>query len=623
MAIRVSPKTLKIMCLFLIPPFLIGIGWLSIPLGIEATLIVAISIYHCLMFFAWLTFYDFIWPNCGKKHLFFGTILFLTLSACCWVLIWARGWWRSKFQLSILSAAEFISSGLIYLVHVLQVKKQLKQQNERLKLAVSDEDRFHMRMTGPQIYRHWSRTFYQFFCYLPGLDGLEAESVYANSLALQAQSSLSIHLPTDSVIYPDEADDRHMEEGRVEKTEEVDATTLDDIDKMEMNCVRRGSVGSTNTSSSMPGIIMGYQGSNLHSNMERQRKYSLFGDSDSYIVRGSPIIEKRKESSPARRPERDSVQGVTVYIKEGVGEAQWSNKTLIVAFSFKIIFIGTWYYLQGECYLFEIDSDVVGFYLLARKWKDEGENPDDYLLKVISKAIAAVIIFHATRVLITNVTMILNTHLPKFLESCYFSQFAIQTIFFFYYRNIFVTVSDWKTAVIVNFISYAAQVIMFPLCMWEMVYQLRFKKLHWLITEKFPALSFLSFLCDQNMEYSEYVKALVVEYYYCCVADYYSLLCVTIFAVLLRFAAKYNLSYYPNFNNLSEDQFLQLIYRYLFLFGFDLVGDIIIRYATKRLIYIDISHDGRSATIMNYKTRYMFTIFLIYFVMDAYYSLTI
>jgi hypothetical protein len=49
----VTPKTVKIMLLFLGIPYVIAIGWLALPLEYKAPFIISVIIYYIWLFFAW------------------------------------------------------------------------------------------------------------------------------------------------------------------------------------------------------------------------------------------------------------------------------------------------------------------------------------------------------------------------------------------------------------------------------------------------------------------------------------------------------------------------------------------------------------------------------------------
>eukprot|EP01117_Protostelium_nocturnum_P003048 TRINITY_DN1398_c0_g1_i1.p1 TRINITY_DN1398_c0_g1~~TRINITY_DN1398_c0_g1_i1.p1 ORF type:complete len:582 (-),score=160.55 TRINITY_DN1398_c0_g1_i1:44-1789(-) len=554
MAIRISHKTVKIMSLFLLPPFAIGIGWVAIPLGIRAGFIASVTLYYYVMYFSWLTFFDFVWPNCGSLRLFFGTVLFTILTAVSWVVIWLLDWWGSKMGISILCASEVISSGVVYISHVFATRKQIADQERKMQMLVSEkreaitpEDIYSIQLTGPRVHRHWSRSLYQLFCYIKGVDGGEDEEMYENSIK--------------SVAPPE----TEMIETPIRK--------------------RRGE-----------SYYFGSKDVAVPVGTEQTIQISIGLNPISET--NSQNVESKAEMRPLRTQ---------------AGYQQWSISMLIITFLIKFILVGTWYYLQG-------------FIILARLWDtDQAENKakDSYLFSIVTQSIAAIIIFHATRILITNISMILNQMLPGFLESHYFSQFAIQTIFFFYYRNLFLSINNWGLTVAVTVISLVAQFFMFPVAMTRMVYNLRFVHLRRLLVEKISFLSFLgNAVANPATTYELYVRGLVVEYYYCCVADYYSAVCFILIFVIIKLGLRYNLLFFASFSNLNTAGFLQLLYRYLFILGFEIIGDILIRFGAKKVLEINISHAGRNATIINYKTRYLFAIFMIFYVMDAYYSLS-
>ena len=155
------------------------------------------------------------------------------------------------------------------------------------------------------------------------------------------------------------------------------------------------------------------------------------------------------------------------------------------------------------------------------------------------------------------------------------------------------------------------------------MYNFRFKKIKKFIQTRAPILSFIIPVVDGDVvSYEQFVKDLSVEYYYDKIAGYYSLFTFVIFAALLRFVFySYNGPFYIVFEKVNRGFFAQLMYRYLYLFGFEVITDVVIRYGMLKVQHINVSNLGRNATIYNYRARFLFTVFMVYFLADTYYSL--
>ena len=52
-----------------------------------------------------------------------------------------------------------------------------------------------------------------------------------------------------------------------------------------------------------------------------------------------------------------------------------------------------------------------------------------------------ILFFQIVRLTLSNALMAVNAKFPSHLELAYFAQFAVQMLFSFYYRNLFVTYS--------------------------------------------------------------------------------------------------------------------------------------------------------------------------------------
>lgn len=61
--------------------------------------------------------------------------------------------------------------------------------------------------------------------------------------------------------------------------------------------------------------------------------------------------------------------------------------------------------------------------------------------------------------------------------------------------------------------------------------------------------------------------------------------------------------------------------RFLFLFGAEAAGDILIKIIIYFVYKINAAATGRNLTILNYRTRFLYGIFVAYLVASTYYSM--
>ncbi len=61
--------------------------------------------------------------------------------------------------------------------------------------------------------------------------------------------------------------------------------------------------------------------------------------------------------------------------------------------------------------------------------------------------------------------------------------------------------------------------------------------------------------------------------------------------------------------------------RFLYLFGVETVGDVLIRFMIHMVYKINCGKVARNHTVLNYRTRFLFGIFVVYFICSTYYSL--
>ena len=78
---------------------------------------------------------------------------------------------------------------------------------------------------------------------------------------------------------------------------------------------------------------------------------------------------------------------------------------------------------------------------------------------------------------------------------------------------------------------------------------------------------------------------------------------------------------YNDDNRKLDDFFAQLFLRYLYLLVIEVISDLCIRFYFLKKKDLNVSNIGRNATVYNYKTRFLFTVFLVYYLADIYYAI--
>jgi len=299
---------------------------------------------------------------------------------------------------------------------------------------------------------------------------------------------------------------------------------------------------------------------------------------------------------------------------------QWSVTTLIFALAFKLVMAITWILLQGF-----IASNDQNF-----------RKPQSIAGGILAIALIVVFLFAILRITFINVLVVINSKLPAALESAYFAYFAVQMMFFLYYRYLFLTVKDWGMTFLLLGLVLAMQFVLYPLYMTKTAYNFRFHVIKNWILSKHPKLSFLIIpaIDGDLVTYEQWTMDLSIEYYWDQLAEYYSLVMFVIFVTLKKFLYTYNsYSQYRSFWNPTvpllddngvqigtKDIYPELMQRYAVLFAFELITDLFLQYIPKRFLGVKIASIGRNTTIYNFRPRFLFTIFLVYFVIDINYS---
>ena len=175
----------------------------------------------------------------------------------------------------------------------------------------------------------------------------------------------------------------------------------------------------------------------------------------------------------------------------------------------------------------------------------------------------------------------------------------------------------------ISVVVFIITILIYPFNMSRTCYNFRFRTLKHFIQNKVPFLKFLVPVVDGDLKsYDQFVTELSVEYYYDKISGYYSLVTFVLFLALFRYGLQsYQGDFYVIFDKVTGEFFVQLMYRFLYLLLFEAVTDALTRYFMLKVQKINVSNLGRNATIMNYRARFLFTVFMVYYLADIYYSL--
>jgi len=277
-------------------------------------------------------------------------------------------------------------------------------------------------------------------------------------------------------------------------------------------------------------------------------------------------------------------------------------RSFFFSICFQLALLGVWLWLQ-------VFTSMIG----------DGEN-----FSSDGSIFGAIVLFELSRVVCLMVCLYLNHMLPPAQETRYFTQFLLRLTFWFYYRSIFVNFTGWFPTIGASILVFISRLILYPLMMTQRSYRFIYSTLRKILTtdKSLAQFSFLAFMFDPTITpYENHVTDLVVEYYYDMIGAIFSL-ATTIVVIAVIKGSDYNLKYYKLYDdNLDGDDFAHLMFRYVYLFGFELLTDRIIRFICQYFMGINIGDQGRKLTVDHVYTRYLFAVFVLYASVDIYYSL--
>jgi len=273
--------------------------------------------------------------------------------------------------------------------------------------------------------------------------------------------------------------------------------------------------------------------------------------------------------------------------------------TLLWGFLYRILLFGIWAWLQFFTeFVVQLDVFRNSFF-----------------------GILALCLYQLVRVIILKIMFALNDRLPAIKELKYFSQFAVPFMLYLYYRNIFLAINQWWVVIAVSVIVIITQFLLYPIQMSYYVYHLRFVTLKRKIegSGKKWRKALAEAIAPSDVDYEAYLTSLTVEYYFDEIATYISIVATFILFPIIRYS--YNRAAYKLIDTLSDPDFKGLMLRYLYLFAAEVAGDILIKLILYFIHHINAPATARNLTVLNYRTRFLFGIFVVWLMTSTYYSM--
>ncbi|KYQ96808.1 hypothetical protein DLAC_04111 [Tieghemostelium lacteum] len=546
---------------FLAIPIVLTLLWLLLPIASYFQYSAVSMTYYIVMFFTWISFYDLNLPGCSKIQIIIFFIIYIGIAIGWLSVVTEIDKESNRLAYSFVDAVVILLCALCYMLHVIVHKIK--------KIYVYSDDQHFVDQKGKRRSKRrsqaWTKNLSRFFCYYKRIDIDDADHFKQVSLAMSS--------PDDTI------------RDGVDKNKNPSLKQVLFVQKLVSN---RDSGGKT-----LEEIEAGGSAIELSTIKRQDSKPSL--NSSSEFKTGFKRDEEGNISNTTR-----TVQKVEVTSQEYIElmpkyEISYRNFFCTVLYQFFVVL--SWFWLHN-------------FSILIR---------DKDLFRTPALALLSIVIFQVSRVILMGISGALNRLLkPKEIQ--FFTYFQFPLMFFLYYRNLFLNTSSWAVTVLVSLVLFLIDVIYYPLQMTKKYWE--FRNIHLLnFLDKRSSMWIFrllrKILDDANPSYDRHVMRLSIEYYYDKMAEYISIITTVAFISLIR-SLEYKVRFYPTFDALSHDQFVQLLYRYLYLFFFEIFYDLAVRYASRKFLKIDISNRGRNETVANYCTRFIFTLFLLYDLMDVY-----
>ncbi|KAF2074129.1 hypothetical protein CYY_004571 [Polysphondylium violaceum] len=583
---------------FLVIPVILCCAWLLLPTHTYVAFSGTSMAYFVFVFFTWISFYDLNLPGVSKIQILVFFALFIGLSIGWLHIVIDLDKESNRLAYSFIDAIVFVFCAICYLIHIIvyKMKKILVFRDE----PILDADG---RRRRKQRSRPWTKRISRIFCYYRVIDMDDADTIrqFTFGAATLPKKGKNSSL-TSSVDPNNNSNDLTSSQSSInidgpkrDLTSSIEIA--DDITHNEAGDGLQMSTFSSNqpivhldNQSNVNNIsIVAYDGNNNNNN----------GNGNEYL-KNSDFKQNFTQSEGKKKPDY-KVRTQTMVIENPIDlmpkyEISYRNYFSVVFY--QLFVIGTWFWLHS-------------FTTLIR---------ENELFSTKIWALISICIFQASRVVLMGISNALNRLLkPKELK--YFTLFQFPLMFFLYYRSLFLNTNDWSIVVLVSFVIFFIDVVYYPLHMTKRFWYFRHQVLLPYVDKKRTTSRIFAFvrilLAEENPSYDRHVMNLSIEYYYDKMAEYISIITMVAFLSIIR-ALKWKREYFKYIAQIEDNTFYQLLYRYLYLLGFEFSYDLAVRFASRRWLKIDISNRGRNETISHYGTRFIFALFVLYDLLDVY-----
>ncbi|EGG23627.1 hypothetical protein DFA_05761 [Cavenderia fasciculata] len=531
-------------------------------------------VYFIVMFFTWISFYDLNLPGCSKIQIIFFFLCYIGVSIAWLSVVTKIKKEDNRLAYSFIDAIVIAFCAVCYLIHVI-IHKFKKQYVYGVDDVVVDERGVKRRKRRS---KPWTKRLSKILCYykLIDMDEDDQKNQIARDIMTDVTNARDASLPHHNSVNVTEAsgnpsDPNFFRHSMYAPREEKHVLKTFEGGGIEMATIKD-------------------QSSTLTSSQERDAQTEFFKKKKGASETGGDISSRTQYTGQLRIS--PSV------MDELMPKYETSFRNYICTVVYQIAVVATWFWLHNFATLV-IEKDLFSTPFLA---------------------LLSIVLFHASRLMLMGVSNILNRLLsPR--ELTYFTFFQFPLMFFLYYRNLFLNINSWGITVLVSLVLFVFDIAYYPLHMTKRYWIFRHQQLAIYLEKRGTTSRIFRWLRvaldDPNPSYEQHICKLSVEYYYDKMAEYTSIVTMVVFLSLIR-ALKYKISYYPSFEELDTESFHQLLFRYLYLVCFEMAYDLGIRFFARRFMKIDISNRGRNETISHFTTRFIYTFFLLYCLMDVY-----
>ncbi|EGC28575.1 hypothetical protein DICPUDRAFT_51779 [Dictyostelium purpureum] len=543
---------------FLFLPVALCCLWLLLPVKSYVAFSGTSMVYYVVMFFTWISFYDLNLPGCSKLMITAFFLVFIGISIGWLKVVTKIDVQTNRLSYSFIDGITFLLCTICYFIYIAYYKLKKNFIDDKEEIYDSEGHRRTKRKS-----KSWTKRISRIMCYYRLIDMDEEDALKQ----IDRERSLR-----DSSNGGPRSIDVSGENFKTNGRNDNEAQDDMNVGAIEMNTFQ--DLSNSQEKPSNP----------AHSFLSSSAfKETLKTDKQGNL----------QDSSFKTRTKTITAENYTLRPKY---EISYRNYLSVVFY--QLFVIGTWFWLHN-------------FELFIREYN---------YFRTPFLALFSIVVFQASRIVLMGISNGLN-RLLKPTEIKYFTLFQFPLMFFLYYRNLFLNTNNWGITVLISFVIFLIDVVYYPLHMTKKFWLFRHNTLVSYLDKKATTSKIFriarKMLADENPSYDKHIMNLSVEYYYDKMAEYISLVTMIAFLSLIR-GLKWKRENYTAFNQLTDANYHQLLYRYLYLLGFEFAYDLAIRFVSRKYLKIDISNRGRNETISNYCTRFIFSLFVLYDLMDVY-----